>query len=135
MLWAAGASNYNELRLHLQGLQTVFYCSQKCSRAILLVPGRNLNCFTCGRVCKTLRTLLKGLSRAQDTAGLYGSWLAGIFLLPVSLVHTWYPAELQLAAQCLRGVSVVMSALEIFKWTQKVLCEDARLRGIDLAVI
>jgi hypothetical protein len=70
------------------------------------VLGRTLNCLTRGPVCKTQLAVLKELRRAHNTAGLYGSGLPGVFLVPLSAVYKWDPAELKLAAQCLRWLSV-----------------------------
>jgi hypothetical protein len=43
------------------------------------IPGGALNFHTRGGVFKTLRTLLKGVRRAHDTAGFHGSWLLKTF--------------------------------------------------------
>jgi hypothetical protein len=63
-----------------------------------LVPGRTLNSFTHGGECKTLRALLKGVPRANNTAGM-GVGCPKMFLVPVSLVFGWDPAKV-LDAQC-----------------------------------
>jgi hypothetical protein len=65
-----------------------------------------LSFLTRGVVCKVQLAVVKELRRAHNTADLYGSGLPGVFLVPVSSVYKGDPAELKLAAQCLRWVSV-----------------------------